>query len=303
MKAIYRLMLRLGSRTVQIPSNQNMIRLLLLLCTGLNASGANLLPGFENCPWYLEFSAEGKTGSGFVLFTSNHVFLVTAKHVLFDMGAKTNPLPLIGTNLLAVGWSDQQRTKMNINLGAYHDVNQVRYSEKRDVAVVLFATRDLQNPNQWGYDTRFVRIDQATNTTPGMSLGVEVCRRYSDVHVAEDIYTFGYPTSVGSQLPNLNQLNPTRRLAKRGIIADKDPDRRRYVLDLSVYFGNSGGPVVAMRDTGLGSYENHLIGVVSEFVPFEDVWISQRYKLQNVTWGNSGYSIAEPIDHVLDLIW
>jgi len=47
-------------------------------------------------------------------------------------------------------------------------------------------------------------------------------------------------------------------------------------LDCPVYKGNSGGPVVASVHSGLET-KFRLIGIVSEFVPFEEKWINDKY--------------------------
>ena len=127
-------------------------------------------------------------------------------------------------------------------------------------------------------------------------------RKIDDLAVAQDAYTFGYPISVGSAIAG-PQIDPTRPLARKGIIADVDLRRRMLVVDMPVYFGNSGGPVVVIDGPDPFTYRAAIVGVVSQFIPFEDVWISQRYKLPNYSWSNSGYAVVEPIDFVLELLW
>jgi hypothetical protein len=45
-----------------------------------------------------------------------------------------------------------------------------------------------------------------------------------------------------------------------------------------------------------------VIGVISQFVPFAEVWDNKTHGYQNVEISNSGYSIATPIDFVIMLI-
>jgi hypothetical protein len=45
-----------------------------------------------------------------------------------------------------------------------------------------------------------------------------------------------------------------------------------------------------------------LVGIVSEFVPFEEKWINDKYGYANVEYSNSGYSIIAPIEIMLELI-
>lgn len=269
-------------------------------CLGTVAHSSELPRMLTACPVFIEIGSS--TGSGFWVGRSNAIYLVTAKHVLFDLQKGGEPLQIFGTNLVITMWPAQitNVSVLTVNIGAYHAKNGVRYSKDRDIAVALFLSR---NPNGTvRTDHRFLTLS-TTNISTCFDATEKVMRKFDEINPAEDVFTFGFPTSIGSTLPGRQQLNPKRPLAKKGIIADADPEKRLLVLDMPVYFGNSGGPVISRTSTGAFSSSIRVIGVVSQFVPFEDVWISRRYNLPNFTWSNSGYSIAEPIDHVLDLLW
>jgi hypothetical protein len=77
-------------------------------------------------------------------------------------------------------------------------------------------------------------------------------------------------------------------------VAGQNLEKRSIVLDCPVYPGNSGGPAIEVDPEGLG-YRLRVVGVVSEFVPFAD---SAKYISM---LSNSGYSIATPMDFVLEL--
>jgi len=47
----------------------------------------------------------------------------------------------------------------------------------------------------------------------------------------------------------------------------------------------------------------NVIGVVSEMIPFVDVLKSERFGFSNVNVANSGYSVIEPVDFILELLW
>ncbi|MEK7075363.1 MAG: hypothetical protein AAB948_01005 [Patescibacteria group bacterium] len=58
-----------------------------------------------------------------------------------------------------------------------------------------------------------------------------------------------------------------------------------------------------MNETGIGSGNIHLIGVVVQFVPFLDQWRNVKFpQLYNTNLQNSGYSVALPVDYIFDLI-
>jgi V8-like Glu-specific endopeptidase len=74
------------------------------------------------------------------------------------------------------------------------------------------------------------------------------------------------------------------------------------ILDSSIYFGNSGGPVMEVtRSPGLADFK--IIGVVSEMIPFVDIWENKRFSYTTANLSNSGYSVVEPVDFLLELIW
>lgn len=237
-----------------------------------------------------------ETGSGLLYQNSNRLFVITAKHVLFDIASPTRPLVLHSTNMLIISWDGDKRNEIQYNLGAYYQNNEVRYSESRDVAVACLGR--VTTNGQWAFHTGFTK---GTGDSPAPAVTSAGIRKFDAVFVAQDVYTFGYPTSVGSQMHQ--QLNPQRPLARKGIVADVDHVKKHIVLDIPVYFGNSGGPAIVVDEIAPMQWKYSVIGIVTQFVPFEDVWTSQKYKIPHITWSNSGYSIVEPIESALELLW
>jgi hypothetical protein len=45
-----------------------------------------------------------------------------------------------------------------------------------------------------------------------------------------------------------------------------------------------------------------IVGVVTEFIPYYDIWRSQRLKIDHVEVYNSGYSVVEPMETVRELL-
>jgi hypothetical protein len=118
------------------------------------------------------------------------------------------------------------------------------------------------------------------------------------VHIGNDAIVFGYPVSLGLhdvKHPEQDQLDPLFPLIRKGAIAGKNYGRRLIVLDAPSYFGNSGGPAVEVDRAGF-AYKLNIIGVITDFVPFVD-----KGQL-SITYTNSGYSIAVPMDPVLELV-
>lgn len=240
------------------------------------------------------------TGSGFFFQSSNKVFLVTAKHVIFD-AAKFPSLVLLSTNATCMTWLEQTNvSRFTIDLAGSFAARETRGHPSRDVALV-YCEEVATN----GFHARAF----FTSTTPGIPHIQLVLDRHTEffksVPVGSDIYTFGYPSSIGLQ--NAHQIDPSRPLVRRGTVADKDPNRRILVLDSPVFKGNSGGPVIERGDIQLApaqvSWPYKIIGIAVEFVPFEERWVNNQFGYWNTTLSNSGYSIAEPMDSVLELVW
>jgi hypothetical protein len=123
--------------------------------------------------------------------------------------------------------------------------------------------------------------------------------KFDQVLVGNDVLVYGYPTSVG--IPNQPQFESDRPLLRKGIVAGRNLQTRGIILDCPAYQGNSGGPVIQIEDVNLGQKQFRIIGVISQFVPFLDIWYNLREKYTNTTELNSGYSVAVPMDFVLEL--
>src|SRR5262245_59773428 len=96
---------------------------------------------------------------------------------------------------------------------------------------------------------------------------------FDKVAIGTDILMGGYPKSLG--LPSKNQYNFDRPLLRKGIVAGKTYELGNIIVDCASYGGNSGGPIFAenqiIRDGRIEkSYK--LIGLVSGFVPYNEVW-------------------------------
>jgi hypothetical protein len=122
-------------------------------------------------------------------------------------------------------------------------------------------------------------------------------KTFDQVLVGNDVLVMGYPTSL--QLGNLPELDPRRPLLRKGIVAGVNPATRSIILDSPMYFGDSGGLVLELDRDGLNTFYK-IIGVVDKYVPYSE---STKTATSSTTFSmNSGYSIAVPMDFVLELI-
>jgi hypothetical protein len=246
----------------------------------------------------VSISAGSSQGSGFILQVSNSVYLVTARHVLFNVNQSPTNWPIWGTVATCTGHlPDSSSTVMTLDLTALMQSGDVRYSPNHDVALVRF---ENCNPTNTTLVTLLSGVSFQTKQTTFMQTPSSLCDRFDDTVVGTDILIFGFPSSIGiAQIPQIDFDLP---LLRKGIVAGKNLNRRVYILDCPSYQGNSGGPVIGKEISG-NTTRFPVLGVVTEMVPYSESWQNSRLGYVNQNISNSGYSIAEPMDAVLDLVW
>jgi len=129
-----------------------------------------------------------------------------------------------------------------------------------------------------------------------LGVALDTIKTFDQVLVGNEVMLFGYPVFLALQ--PLQQLDPTRPLLRKGIVAGINPEKKSIILDCPVYFGNSGGPALE-NDTNGFVVNFKIIGVVNQHVPFIQTGGSQTFAMQFAS--NSGYSIVTPMDFVLEL--
>lgn len=237
------------------------------------------------------------TGSGFYINAAKFTYLVTAKHVLFNI--QNNQL--LGPHVELLSYSkdpnDNTSNSFSVDLAALNLVGNVKTSQTADVVVVRLFSQITEGGK--------VLVSPLTGVTVGnwakdgiVGVGLATIATFDKVLTGNEIILFGYPSSLA--LAQLGQLDPNRPLLRKGIVAGTNPAKRSIVLDCPSYFGNSGGPVMELIPRGLGGFDLRVIGVVDQFVPFVQAGGSQTFAIQFNS--NSGYSIATPMDFVLELI-
>ena len=130
--------------------------------------------------------------------------------------------------------------------------------------------------NQTIYPLPGVRL--VSMATAGL-LGVDAktVKTFDQVLTGNEVMLFGHPSSLALQ--QLRQLDPSRPLLRKGIVAGTNVERKSIILDCPVYFGNSSGPVFEMDKDGL-STRFYAIGLVNQYVPFVQAGGSQTFAMQ-----------------------
>jgi len=260
---------------------------------------------YDNLAYPVLIALKDGTGSGFYLNKGNAVYLVTAKHVLFDPA--TGRLRDVAAKLLSYSKdpSESGHNLITLDLSALQNGGNIKAHPSEDVAVVRIATvtetSGLQSLAS-GSTVSMSLLSAATaeELTKGGLLvaSFNIVRCFDAVLTGNDVMVFGYPTSLGLQ--QIPQIDTHRPLLRRGIVAGTNPQTRSIILDCPTYFGNSGGPVLELDRESLQETKFYIIGVISQYVPFVSTAGSNTFMMQMAS--NSGYSIATPMDFVLELV-
>jgi S1-C subfamily serine protease len=245
----------------------------------------------DNLAYPVQLIVPGGGGTGFFVRRDRELFLVTARHVLFDMATGQLHSREFTLRALSKDLKEAAVTVMHVNAGQLEEARQIRADDRRDVAVIRLGT------------LRPERLD----TTPGVVVGersrggiivapFDYLTRYANVDISSQIFMFGYP-SVG--VSGFLQIDGSRPLVRSGIVAGLNAALKTIIIDAPVNHGNSGGPVVQLSRTN----KLRIIGIATQFVPVpEDVVGVKPGDSTMVALGNSGYGVVASADAIIELI-
>jgi Trypsin-like peptidase domain len=210
------------------------------------------------------------------------LFLVTNRHVI----AGHDDL-LIRINTKS-GAAQRVRLSLKDNEGRSWAVHPDR---RVDIAVVLINARALL---QAGLDLSYFRPSEVAYVATMKTL---------DIGPGQDLFVLGFPMGMSGVERNYV-------IARSGIVARLDDEilseSRTFLIDASVFPGNSGGPVIVKPSSeslagGRPIDQAYLIGTVRSYLPYEEV----AYSLQTdpptprmVFTENSGLADVIPMDCV-----
>jgi len=230
------------------------------------------------------------SGSGFIYRSEKFVYLITAKHVLYD---KQGLLWDNNMEILFQSFNDPSKNSrciidLKLNVPTYH--------KSGDVAVIQLGKVDNISADgtiKFSENIGVEFIDELIFTP--IAAVEKLLVRFKKLSVGSDIYIIAYPTSLG--ILSSPQIDNSQPLLRKGIIANFNHHLSTIILDCPVYQGNSGAPVIQVINHTL-----QIVGIISQYVPYQQTWINYRDQITNVEHMNSGYSIATTIDDMLELI-
>ena len=215
------------------------------------------------------------------------VFLVTNRHVF--QGANDRNANLIA-RLNATDGSGSATYPVNPD----DDHWTVHPDPKVDVAVLSINPLRLIDDGI-GYQT--IHRDNHTFTRQQL--------RDEEIGEGDGIFAMGFPLGIAGDERNYV-------IVRQGVIASMqnwlDGGDKTFLIDASIYPGNSGGPVFTKPEVAAiqGTTANNsctLIGVVSGFLPYIDVAVSQQTNRPRLTFEeNSGLGVVVPNDLIQETI-
>jgi len=272
--------------------------LLGLTVLGSHARGQAYVPE-DNLAYPVQVVVVDGGGTGFFVRKDQNLFLVTARHVVYDIVTR-RLAPEFMLRALSKDVHETAVTVMHVNAAQMQEAKQIRMDEARDVAVIRLAT-----VRPGGMDTTPGVVVSERSKGGIITAPFGYLTRFSDVDVSSQIFMFGYP-SLG--VKGYAQIDPTRPLVRGGIVSGVNATLKTIIIDAPVYHGNSGGPVVQLSRTN----RLKIIGIATQFVPVaEEVLPLNRLDVPQGTapvtpnvmaLGNSGYSVVASADAIIDLI-
>lgn len=280
--------------------NRTLLSIVLTALAALRSFSGTL--GADPRTYSVLIAHDKGTGSGCVIQMSNSVYLITAKHVLFSPAEGTNAPALLSPAAMIKGYDPEGTNApervMAVGLAQLLAAGEIRYSTNRDVAIVRIEDCYSKDQNVVSLLPGVTLLTASGRlVVPSQSI---VCKE-KDIDIGGDVFMFGYPISLTG--PIADRFDPSEPLLRKGIVAGVNLGKNTVIIDCPSYFGNSGGPVIQMNHPAVGVTTFQLIGIVSGFVPFQEEWENKTMGYSHVLKSNSGYTVIEPMDEVLALVW
>jgi hypothetical protein len=281
------------------------LTLQMFFCILITISAQHLPEIILKVPVLIELD-NGTTGSGFFVQDSLNTYLITARHVLFDKKTiisnkiKKDTFVLLSKMIECTYYPKEidssLKNSMSIDLQMANQFGLLKKQENADIGIINIGYVTITKDSL--AITHYYPFVIKKKSFWNQPIPRNIIESYKNVHVGDDVITIGFPTSLGIQ--KSPQFDFERPLLRHGIVAGKYPKQNTFIIDCPEYYGNSGGAVFIKYEENGGVYYK-LIGVISQFIPFEEKWINNRSGLINTNISDSGYSVVVPIESIFDL--
>lgn len=146
----------------------------------------------------------------------------------------------------------------------------------------------------------------ADNTYDIKKFSIDLFESFSNIREGDDVFILGFPLKLGVSASA--RITP---IVRTGIVALRNDDRS-FLVDANVFPGNSGSPVFfkpcafefGSSGLRLGTLRPpKLIGLVTSFITYTDVAISQQTGKARVTFEeNSGLASALSVELIREVL-
>ncbi|WP_430807825.1 S1 family peptidase [Chryseobacterium arthrosphaerae] len=252
-------------------------------------------------PILIEFT--NGSGTGFFIEKSKKSYLITAKHVLMDLNTNIFREKTVSIKYLSL---DEQGELMGvtnfvINLELLMKNGKIYVHPEQDIIVLDIFEYIDQGEVKMKFRDEVDIVGEIKGSFP--QFGESSIIKLQEIKITNDIYVFGYPTSIGIKAnPQYDYNLP---LIRKGIISQIYKDKGTIILDCQVQHGNSGGAVVQVAEVN-GQTIFGVIGVQIEYIPYitkQAIYGAGGFLAGEVQDNkNSGYSVAVAMNSVTELI-
>ena len=273
------------------------VLLLIILFASYSHSSSRIPYGFISST--VSISGPSGTGSGLFVRTNKSAYLITARHVIFN-----DKMTLLNNTVELISYSNDPNDllpyRIELDLVKLNKNNHVHFHKSHDIAMIRIQQRpNNDNTGKFAWIDG-IKIHSTPNTKNDIGIEMNDLRLYKDVSIGNDTLIFGYPNSIG--LKELPQIDFSRPLLRKGVIAGKNNTMKTIIIDCPVYGGNSGGPVMEIEEEWITITNYNIIGIVTQFIPVKETWLNIDLKYANINLSNSGYAVVEPADYLIELI-
>jgi len=180
-------------------------------------------------------------GTGVLIADGSKIYLVTAKH-LIKATELSNGAETITDQLTIAADASGKKTNeiplLSLTTGLTRYKPFVLSSDKEDLVIISFQKND--------YKTNLVYMKQVGV----VAVPIQAIAQMNGSEVSGDVFTVGFPTISGSKKAQVSN----------GKIVSANKQASNFKVDMAVYPGNSGGPVIKNdKLIGILSYQAGII--------------------------------------------
>jgi hypothetical protein len=217
--------------------------------------------------------------SGVYLRHRHSVYLVTARHVLFEPKGPELRRQRVTLRSFTKNRSIPDPIVFELDLATLDESHRILSSKADDIAAVRIGDVTSRDDRTLHWETAPGVVAQAQPGPLQMILDDDEWRRLDEAKEGNDVF-----------LPSTETLERGRPLLLEGTLAHKNLAARRLIVDVRVCPGNLGGPAIAVEEAGPRSLQPSFVGIVVERIRgkpgFDD---SER-------------AVVASVDAILDLI-